>query len=51
LRHNVDNAYLGNTISGVFNTSTIGTVVSAFDSGVANIGQQLAGLFRTGTGP
>ncbi|MGV7249627.1 hypothetical protein PJN36_21175, partial [Mycobacterium kansasii] len=42
---------LGNTISGLYNTSPFGILTSAFNSGVKNVGQQLAGFFRTGTGP
>nr|WP_308204413.1 hypothetical protein [Mycobacterium lacus] len=42
---------LGNTISGLYNTSPAGILTSAFDSGVKNVGEKLAGFFRTGSGP
>jgi len=42
---------LGNTISGIYNSSTVGQLVAAFDSGVENVGQFLSGFFNTGTGP
>jgi len=41
----------GNAISGYANTSSLGLMTAAFDSGVRNIGQKLSGFFTTGTGP
>ncbi|MEQ0608811.1 hypothetical protein ABLN72_12550, partial [Mycobacterium tuberculosis] len=42
---------LGNTVSGFNNTSTVGHLTAAFNSGVNNIGQMLLGFFSPGAGP
>ncbi|WP_042756043.1 hypothetical protein, partial [Mycobacterium tuberculosis] len=44
-------ANLGNTVSGFNNTSTVGHLTAAFNSGVNNIGQMLLGFFSPGAGP
>jgi hypothetical protein len=43
-------ANFGNAVSGLYNTSVLGLNVAAFNSGIANVGSRLAGLFVTGTG-
>ncbi|OOD75095.1 hypothetical protein BWP20_22465, partial [Mycobacterium tuberculosis] len=40
----------GNTVSGLYNTSTLGLATSAFHSGVGNTDSQLAGFMRNAAG-
>ncbi|WP_163662647.1 hypothetical protein [Mycobacterium shinjukuense] len=37
---------MGNTVSGLFNTSTANMATQAFVSGVGNKGQEIAGFFH-----
>jgi hypothetical protein len=41
----------GNSISGIFNTSTLDFATAALASGIGNVGEKLSGWFFQGAGP